>query len=251
MFIKQVENGFTIDISSRSYIRSKKNEFFDVIEKLYHMSLDLDNNDYYAEIIPGNKPLYRDGSIGKITNILIPDRVLSYILNYYDTKSLTPKPQIRYSYVSKYNYRTDDISYSNVNQILSSIKISIKCDKKHKDATVDLGKVKFYTNFTGECKYVNEKPAKTKKEEIILKDKFDNDITVGSFIVFANSTSRQQGRPKFGHITKITSNNVFYAKNLKLSSTDYSREYILREPHEVILMDDDLMSQLTLARLSY
>lgn len=243
----KTQDGYYLDLNSRIRVNRNLSTTFDLIEELYTMKVS--SKKYYAKVIAGKKKLYRDGSIGEIVDVFIPDVILSFYVNF-SNRSVIQKSEVKNNYQGRY-HRSDDLSYHEVRDLLSRIKIKLKCDKSHKATDFSLDKIEFLTDYTGECKYVYQKPDKSDEKNIILKDKFDNDITVGSFIVFANSTSRQQGRPKFGKITKITSPNVFYAKNIKLAETDNSRVYVLREPHEVILLTEDLIDQITIARLSF
>lgn len=181
-----------------------------------------------VKIIPfKNKSTMRDGSIGEITEI-----VSSPFRSYSNTN--------HYYYASYYGAET----------ILRDMRVKVKFDNKHKEGIFHIGKLKFLPNYTGECVYINNKEQEKEKEKIILKDKFDNEYTEDSFVCFAKSTSRQQGIPLFGRITKIYDQNHFKAKNIKLSEKDIEREYTLRSQTDVIVMNDDLMSNIMMARLS-
>lgn len=195
-----------------------------------------------AEIISSRNPQNRDGSIGTISSVFIPYNIM-VIANKIDSNLFKPKSKGQgpgYQY-----YRGTFL------KLLNSITVELDIDKQHKKPIVKLSKIKLLKDYTGENKYVFKKPEEIKKTEIILKDKFGTDITVGSMILFASSTSRQQGIPKVGKITKIHSNNYFKASNLKLNDKDFVREYTLRDASSVILFNDDLIDQISIARLSF
>lgn len=200
-----------------------------VVQELVEFLKEVESSNSYVEIIPGTNPLMRDGSIGTI-------------------QTLEPV-------ITRLNHIVSDLKNNNVfsidleNRIGRHTKLEIKFDKKHSSGFFPFSKVKFLNGYTGGPVYVNEKSI-IRKKEIILKDKFDNDLKEGSFICFATSTSRQQGIAKFGKITSIKNENLFYAKNIKLSEKDRVSEYVLRYPNDVILMNDELMDNITMARLS-
>lgn len=200
----------------------------DVVQELVEFLKEVDSNNTYVEIIPGTNPLMRDGSIGTIHSL--------------------------HGVITRLNHIVSDLNNNNIysmdleNRIGKHTKLEIKFDKKHASGFFPFNKVKFLDGYTGGPVYVNEKSIQ--KKEIILKDKFDNDLKEGSFICFATSTSRQQGIAKFGKITSIKNENLFYAKNIKLSEKDRVSEYVLRYPEDVILMNDELMDNITMARLS-
>lgn len=181
-----------------------------------------------VEIISANnKKTMRDGSIGEITEIISG-----------------PFSCYRGSNYSHY------ASYYDSNTIIRDMKIKVKFDNKHKEGIFSINKLKFLSNKDIECVYINKKEDVKVKEKIILKDKFDNEYTEDSFVCFAKSTSRQQGIPLFGRITKIYDKNHFKAQNIKLSEKDSEREYTMRSQTDVIVMNDELMSNIMMARLS-
>lgn len=203
-------------------------EMIDIVQELVEFLKEVESSNTYVEIIPGTNPLMRDRSIGTIHSL--------------------------HGVITRLNNIVSDLNNNNVytidleNRIGKYTKLEIKFDKKHAAGFFPFGKVKFLDGYTGGPVYVNEKSIQ--KKEIILKDKFDNELKEGSFICFATSTSRQQGIAKFGKITSIKNENLFYAKNIKLSEKDRVSEYVLRYPEDVILMNDELMNNITMARLS-
>lgn len=160
-------------------------------------------------------------------------------------KYLIPKDKYSPYYLNMCQYYRCDM--------LDNAYVTLKFDDKHAPYNLSLRDIKFIKDENVETKYLFTKsPVKLiKKEDIKLKDKFDNEFSVGSFICFAKSTSRQQGIPCFGKVTKIHSDKHFVAESLKLSDSDYKRTVILRNPEDVILMTDDLIDQIMIARLTY
>ena len=213
----------------RWYNVTTRNTMINIVQELKEFLEDAVENNSYVQIIPGNNPIMRDGSIGTIESLN------SILFRLNDVISC----------LNNQNMHPIDLEY----KIKKYSKLEIKFDKKHSSGLFSFDKIKFLNGYTGPVVYINEKAILPKKE-IILKDKFDNDLKEGSFICFATSTSRQQGVAKFGKITSIKNENLFYAKNIKLSESDYVSEYTLRYPKDVILMNDELMDNITMARLS-
>lgn len=210
-----------------SAIRS--DDMINIVQELKEFLENVEKTNSYVQIIPGNNPLMRDRSIGTIQSLHSVYLRLNHIVSDIQ------------------NPRTYSMDLES--RIRKHTKLEIKFDNKHSAGFFSFDKIKFLDGYTGGPVYVNEK-AITKKKEFLLKDKFDNELKEGSFICFATSTSRQQGIAKFGKITSIKNKNLFYAKNIKLSEKDYVSEYVLRYPEDVILMNDELMDNITMARLS-
>lgn len=208
---------------------TSQSELIDVVQELKELLEEVEKTNSYIQIIPGHNPLMRDGSIGIIQSL----------------HSVYPKLNHLISEIKNLRTYSMDLEH----RIRKHTKLEVKFDKKHSSGFFTFDKIKFLEGYTGGPVYVNEK-AIIKKKEFLLKDKFDNELKEGSFICFATSTSRQQGVAKFGKITSIKNENLFYAKNIKLSEKDYVSEYVLRYPEDVILMNDELMDNITMARLS-
>lgn len=248
-----IENSDTIDINlTNRKLYNSPNWDTTVSELLLFLS-DIINgkSNYKVEIIDkdGNNPSQRDGSIGEIKNITIPYHLgCSLVASKNDLKDFNLFYPTLLSSFGRVSYSTPIRYLSEYD--FTKITLSVFIDKKHSIVKVPLSKIRFIKDHTVQNKYCFVKSLPKKQVETILKDKFDNEFTIGSFICFANSTSKQQAIPLFGKVTKINQ-TYFEATSMKLSSSDRERSVILRNPKEVILMTDDLMDQIMIARLTF
>ena len=234
-----------INLDHSEFIRDNLNDLMRILD-----TLTKNNNKVLVYSNDRGNLLQREGSIGEITNFYIPWNIKMVMQHYSkfvnpEYKYLIPKDKYSAYYLNMCQYYRCDM--------LESSYASLKFDNKHSPYTLSLKDVKIIKDENVESKYVFTKSPvrKVKKEDIKLKDKFDNEFGVGSFICFAKSTSRQQGIPCFGKVTKINNSKHFIAESLKLSENDYKRTVTLRNPEDVILMTDDLMDQIMVARLTY
>ena len=82
-------------------------------------------------------------------------------------------------------------------------------------------------------------------------DRLNREIKVGDFICYILHHFGTSGAStQFGKVTKISINGDVYAKNIKLGPKEQQAEKKINDNATIVVMSDDLMSQLTMARLS-
>jgi hypothetical protein len=95
----------------------------------------------------------------------------------------------------------------------------------------------------------NPPPTKAKKVKATL-DKFNREIEPGALCTFAVNMYGSQVSVFVGSVTKISERGVIYCKSICVRDGEPEVEFRISDNSSIILLTQDLMDQITLARLS-
>lgn len=109
------------------------------------------------------------------------------------------------------------------------------------------------TTHPGPTNWVFTRKAKTEKPKVVALDKLENEVEVGDFVVFVgrSSYSTSKGDLMFGFVEKVSPAGIMTCKNIKLSDSDYVREWRVGKGDQITKMSADILKQLMLRRLSF
>lgn len=133
----------------------------------------------------------------------------------------------------------------------SIAKFEVEFDDRKNKLRANSNTVNILTDYSGPTVWVhNPPPPSENSRKKPLLDRFGREIKLGDLVCFAYPLSRSQAKTAFGNVINISKTNTCYVKNLKLADNEHVSEYQIRDNSCLILMTDDLMDQLLLARLS-
>lgn len=207
--------------SFSSLVKSKRIEYIDAyLEFLKDIE---DGKDVYVEY---RNSAGRDGSIAKVYEVENPSRILSGSIALKDVTS------------SIYSFQRN-------------IKFKVKFDdRKNRILATPYNSV-WLQGYSGPTvwNYTKPIPKSTYKKKALL-DRFGCELKEGDFVCFAYSITKRKAMTAYGHISKISATNTCYVKNIKLNDKESVREYQILDNSSLILMTEDLMDKIMIARLS-
>lgn len=128
--------------------------------------------------------------------------------------------------------------------------IKVGWDDNRKTSTLRSNEFFWLPDHTGDTFFRETIPEKPAIPE--LKDQLGCVIKVGDFVSYILYGQSYDGAAGifFGTITNITTKGKVYAKNLKIGNVKFSEEKLIRNHNQIVIITNDLMDQLVLAKLS-
>lgn len=174
----------------------------------------------------------RGGTIARIKKIDISSNNMSH-LEYMANNSA-----YRTRYASMLHY----IKYN--------ITMELRVKGRSSTYKADFSQVDYLKDYTGETVWKYDPTAIAPKpvvERRATKDRLGREIVEGNLVIFSS-----YGATMIGHVTRISERGVCYCKNMKLTENDYQYpEKRITENSSLILLNEELLDQLVLARLMY
>lgn len=178
----------------------------------------------------------RKGSIGYVRDILNLENILKGHSTYLYGYTRDPRPVSEFS--------PEEVNAGRI----SYVQVEIGWDGRSNKTRPSNYDLEWLKGYDGPTVWVYGEP---KVEQVTPEDRLGRPIKVGDFICYILHHFCGSGAStQFGKVTKITKNGNVFAKNIKLGEDERSEEKKINDNSTIVIMTDDLMSQLTLARLS-
>lgn len=241
--------------SSNEYTSKHTSAYLGLIDELTQFKTELQDLSNKKVVISDNNgscmKLY--GSVGipkKITNIDNIDKIIDIIKKAINTKSVLCNTS-RYYQPSQ---------YQDMIKLLGDMKISFEFPgyytdiekKKIKKSCFSL-KVVSLTDDSIPVTLKEHEPQNKKKKKS-LTDKFGEELSIGSLVVYADKDYSGYTScivPRIGNITKISSTNTIYCKNIKMSESDHVSETRIKNNQSLFLLSDDIKDKIMISKLTY
>jgi hypothetical protein len=152
-----------------------------------------------------------------------------------------------------FNYHPGHSSYWNSNDYLYVRDLEVVWDGRKNKCSPYAGEVEYLPDWDpkiGTIWHWTKGESKPKPPRVIPYDHLGQEIEVGQFVCFVH---RLYGRVsmKFGSVTRLTDKGGVFVKTLKLRDGDSAGEELKAyEAGALVIVNDKLMSRLTMARLS-
>ena len=105
-------------------------------------------------------------------------------------------------------------------------------------------------DYEGKSVWIHNPPPPQEVTKKPLLDRLGREIKLGDFVCYADTIYRSKVMTYFGKVTQISKINVCYCTNIKLSEDDRVCEIRIKDNSSLILIDDKLMENLMMRRLS-
>lgn len=246
---------FPIYNRSNEYTNKHTSVYIELIDELTQFKTELQDLSNKKVVISDNNgpcmKLYKSVAVPKkITNIDNIDKIIDIVKNAINSKSVLCN-------TSRY-YQLDQ--YRDMIKLLGDMKVTFEfpgyyTDKEKKKVKRSCFSLKTIS-LTDDPILVSlkEHEPQTKKKKKSLTDKFGEELSIGSLIVYADKDYSGHSScivPRIGNITKISDTNTIYCKNIKMSESDRVTETRIKNNQSLFLLSDDIKDKIMISKLTY